>query len=567
MNEQQQQQQPVESTLSAAKAILFVIAGIFAIAFSAGLLMLVTPTLQQFAWLLGYVTIALIIITPCLLLGERVYKTFKAERRQDQQMNYIKPNANNAYAAVWLPDEKRFVQPVNGLLPTVVPEHYSPTISEHHHNDIAQLYKIMELAQRQAPDEQKLLNGPQFPAPRDFADVLRTGFLPSAKAIYIAESATRGDVTNGMYALCHVAMGGRTGGGKTNATRLLMGQLLYAGATVYLATPNFAQVKFNGRRLEDWRPIVAKLAEPPAREEMDIADMLFRFKELFERRKEQEERSPQRQSDIFLVLGELPGIMARMRKLVKTKRITYDPVEIIEILLRESRQYGIHIITEFQDALVQTIDLSSGARENIGTGIYSGGDLTTAKLLLNLAKGQSVDETGIGKLGASYVRIQEQAHEAARVPFFSNMALYMLLGTPPDPMPDDDIYDERQVPATYCRVVDGHYVNDGAPVEMERDEDAFVAGQEEAEIAAMRHAVEGSVTRQTGPLSARVAVTEVTSEERQDYPRMDTIQEVQFRAMYQIKPNIDECLKRIDGVSTRHRQHAREIVKRMERGS
>ena len=327
------------------------------------------------------------------------------------------------------------------------------------------------------------LSAPMYPPARDFAEVLRS-FQPSPKHIYLAETIER-PVTSDMYELTHVGLGGKTGGGKTNMTRLLTGQLCYIEASVYLATPNFAQVKLNGHRLEDWRPIVTKLAVPPAQTTKEIAELLMAFWQTFENRKAQEKITPRRQADIYLVLGELPGIAARMdqwykeqkRKAELQRRQGIDvpmprhPMEIVVMLLREARQYGVHIITEFQDALVNSIGLDSGARENLLTGVYYGGDLITAKLLLRLEKGEKVDERGIGVDGAAYIRTKKTPAQAARVPFFSNRSLYMLLGTPPDPMTDEEVFDESEIPATYYRVDEhGQYV-ESTVLKTDPDED------------------------------------------------------------------------------------------------
>lgn len=425
-----------------------------------------------------------------------------------------------------------------------------PALATYHAPRVERISEIASSAQA-AP-----LATPALPAPRDFADVL-ADFQPRIECIYLAESAA-GALTSGMYDLCHVGLGGRTGGGKTNTARLLTAQLCYVGATVYLATPNFAQVKLNGRRLEDWRPIVARLAEPPAREDQDIARLLQRFKLLFERRKAQEELTPRRPRDLFLVLGELPGIMARMDAIGFQEAPT-----IIEILLREARQYGVHVITEFQDALVKTLRLNSGVRENLLTGFYTGGDATTAKLLLDLPNGVKVDETGIGERGAVYLRTKNSAAQPARVPFFSNRALYMLLGTPPDPMPDQDITDESAIPLRYARVVDGGYID--APARprtsgSEPRDGAMLSRQDALSTGYQDELIQDILPRQTGPLGALVEPTHTALDERQDGPRLTDTQAVQFVALYRLRGNIDACLKQV-GCSSRYRQHARELIR------
>ena len=352
------------------------------------------------------------------------------------------------------------------------------------------------------------LPAPLYPAPFDFQEVLAT-FRPSQEKIYLAAKSNGDPLTSEMYQMCHVGLGGPTGGGKTNVNRLITSQLLYAGATVYLATPNFAQVKLNGHRLEDWRPIVARLAAPPAREDDEIASLILGFHELFNKRRRAESLSPRRPKDMFLVLGELPGITSRMRRWYKEQvRIAkqlrqkgedvpdpLDPMEVIILLLREARQYGVHIITEFQDALVNTIGLDSGARENIGTGVYFGGDQITAKLLLKLQKSEKIDERGIGSKGASYIYTKsEGVAQPARIPFFSNTALYELFEYPPDPMPDREIFREHEIPETYHPVMNGRYVESTAYVIVDDDEQS----QENGDSVSLSLAQE----RTTGPLAS-----------------------------------------------------------------
>jgi plasmid stabilization system protein ParE len=248
----------------------------------------------------------------------------------------------------------------------------------------------------------------------------------------------------------------------TNTTRLLTAQFERAGAQVYLASPNFAQVKLNQNHLEDWRPIVQHLAAPPAQTEQEIARLLHGFRTLLENRKRQEQGTPRRGQDVYLILGEWPGIVARVK----------DAPQILELLLRESRQYGIHIVTEFQDALVKTLGVSSGVRENLLHCYYFGGDLTTARVLLNLKKGESLNETGLGKQGAAYLRANEQTIVAGRVPHCTNRALYLLLGTPPDPLTDDEMTDESHIPETYYHVDEhGRYVDGGTSLDQEQEDD------------------------------------------------------------------------------------------------
>ena len=162
----------------------------------------------------------------------------------------------------------------------------------------------------------------------------------------------------------------------TNTTRLLTGQFIRAGACVYLASPNFAQLKLNKNHLEDWRPIVQHLAAPPAQSDAEIRTLLLQFRQLFEHRKSVEQHTARRGADVYLILGEWPGIVKRVK----------EAPEIIELLLRESRQYGIHLVTEFQDALVKTLGLD-----------FRRARKSPALLLLRRRPHHSEDRPGPGK--------------------------------------------------------------------------------------------------------------------------------------------------------------------------
>lgn len=297
---------------------------------------------------------------------------------------------------------------------------------------ISEVKEREQIAAKAAP----ALPAPIFPDPRNFEQI---NFRPTPDAIYLADSVN-GTITEPINRLTHIGLAGPTGGGKTNFTRLLTAQILFCKAEVYLASPNFAPVKLNQNHLEDWRPIMRWLKYPPAQDETDIAKLIESFLRLFEARKKQEQISPRREKDVFLILGEWPGIAKRVP----------DAPEKVGLLLRESRQYGIHVLTEIQDALVKTTQIDTGMVENLRTGGYFGGDKTTAKRILSLKPGQDITEEGLGKMGALWLRSYTHGLNAARVPLFTNKALYDMLGYPPDPVPDSEIWDNNQIPERYA---------------------------------------------------------------------------------------------------------------------
>ena len=276
------------------------------------------------------------------------------------------------------------------------------------------------------PRSDALQSDPRFPKPQDFAQILERGFIPTRNSILLMNTVN-GYATEAMSKLHHIGLAGSSGRGKTNLTRLIVAQLLACDAKVYMVNPNFAPIKHNGNRLEDWRPIAAKLQEPVARNAPEIATLLKYFMQIFKERREREQLTPKRGADIFLVLGEWPVIVEECPEAVKT----------IGRLLRQARQYGIHVLAEFQDALIETIKGNGGTRANYGTTFFFGGDFTTAKTLLNLPDGIKIDNTELGNLGAVYLKSFSSQAAPGRVPFFSNKALYMLLG-----FPDDEVTDE-----------------------------------------------------------------------------------------------------------------------------
>jgi hypothetical protein len=246
-----------------------------------------------------------------------------------------------------------------------------------------------------------------------------------------------GHVTNALNGLHHIGLAGPTGAGKTNVFRLLLGQTEACAddAEVYLANPNYAPIKINEKSVEDWRPIAARLSAPPAWRIEDIMAILDGAVAELETRREQQQRDPRPRKTIYYAFGEWPAIYS-MVLYEYGKKTAEQTVAKMGRLLREARQYNLRVVSEFQDALVQTIGGNSGLRENYRTVVYLGGDPTTARALLDLKPGQSVKEDGLGQLGAAVIRCQSNPLVRGRVPFMSNQALYMLLGEPEMPLPD-----------------------------------------------------------------------------------------------------------------------------------
>lgn len=232
--------------------------------------------------------------------------------------------------------------------------------------------------------------------------------------------------------LCHVALTGSTGGGKSNLLRLLLAQLLAAGARVVLADPHYAPIDPDDPQTGDWRPIERRLLSPPAVSPDEIGDLLtWTDQELTDRldmRRAGERVGP----PLFLALDELPSIHAQVN----------GAADVLGRVVREGRKVGVFAVSSAQDFLVKSIGGSGAARDNFRTAYYVGGDKTSAAALLDV-KARDIDDSSLGR-GVVMLRNQSAAPTAtiARVPLVSNESLYRLL-----PAPSSDSSDSSRTAA------------------------------------------------------------------------------------------------------------------------
>ena len=268
-----------------------------------------------------------------------------------------------------------------------------------------------------------------LPDVTDLANIARD-FRPSKDAILLALGDGGERLTAPVSALCHVALCGATGQGKSNLLRLLLPQLQAIGARVVLTDPHYADIDpENG---DDWRGIRQRLYMPPAVKPRDIDAMLDYMLAELDRRLELRNKGEKVGAPLFLAYDELPVIVDTVK----------DAPERLGRILREGRKVAILTVGASQEFLVKTIGGSSGARDQYRTAYYVGGDRTSASALLDLPA-RAIDD---GPLGHGVALLRSKATPAARlvrVPLASNAGVAMLLdatslgtspGTSPEPI-------------------------------------------------------------------------------------------------------------------------------------
>jgi hypothetical protein len=270
----------------------------------------------------------------------------------------------------------------------------------------------------------------------DLAEVFRAS-RPGPHGVFVARGATTGDIWVPPARLCHVLGGGNTGGGKTIIVRDFAMQLVsIENIKVYMYDPHAALVKRqpDGRVL-DWRPIHPRLALgraiTDAREMCDLLeDMVNRE---MEERKRRERAYRAIGEAIFILVEELPILADE----------SPEAISYLARLLKRSRQYLIFLICVSQNLLVKTTGLDSGDRSQYRTGLYTGGDDITAKIVLDLASIKEIDESVLGDVGVAYTRTAVSPLQVSRVGYASNAACYDLLGAPSIRLPDRPLSDRE----------------------------------------------------------------------------------------------------------------------------
>lgn len=255
---------------------------------------------------------------------------------------------------------------------------------------------------------------PALPGPVDLARVLSAP--PSLDRVLLAVGPGGAPITTGARDMGHVAFAGATGGGKSNLLRLLLAQLLAAGARAILTDPHYTPLDVDTG--EDWRPIAAHLLYPPAVGPAEIADVLgwliTELESRLARRRAGEPIGP----PLYWAADELPAIVAAVPGADAT----------LGRIVREGRKVRVYAVTSAQDWLTRTVGGSQAMKENFLTAFYTGGDASSARLLLDLRG--TIDDAGLGR-GLAWLRCKATpAAQLVRVPLASNDAIAGLLPAP-----------------------------------------------------------------------------------------------------------------------------------------
>lgn len=255
-----------------------------------------------------------------------------------------------------------------------------------------------------------------------FSQLLASGFRPTMEKIFLGRLPDGTDITVAVRDLCHVALAGNTGGGKSSLMRLIVAQLCYLKVPTVLLNPHY--MPYDHDAGEDWTPFDHALSAPAAGcAEYDMIAKYLRWAaevELPERIALARNGGKPRRA-CFFVLDELPAIV---------KHIKQAP-EWIAAILREGRKYGLFLIVASQDFLAKTVSNKDGEgeiRKQYRTALYVGGGVTTAKVLLDVQDASDIPETQLG-MGTIMLRCKAtKSAVLANVCYVDNESLYALLG-------------------------------------------------------------------------------------------------------------------------------------------
>lgn len=324
-----------------------------------------------------------------------------AEPNQDGLLPVLLSDSGTARAAL---DGYHQARIEAGRRPNV-PVHYAPHITYSPALD----YRANPTGAAVLPTEQ-----PAALALPGLTDLAALSYQPSLGAILLGLGEGGELITVPAKALCHVAMVGATGGGKSNLMRLVLPQLQAIGARVVLADPHYAP--FDQESGDDWRPIASRLHLAPAVSAGEISALFDHLVDELDRRLELRRRGERIGPPLFLAMDELPVIADSVP----------GAVDRLARLLREGRKVGLLSVGAAQSFLVKVIGGDSSAREAYRTAFYVGGDLRSAAALLDLPQ-REIAEGALGQ-GVAYLRSASTAPaRLVRIPLASNQAVAGLL--------------------------------------------------------------------------------------------------------------------------------------------
>lgn len=250
-----------------------------------------------------------------------------------------------------------------------------------------------------------------LPGPVDLAAL---DVRPSEQRILLGMDE-HGPIAVSVQQLCHVALLGSTGGGKSNLLRLLVPQLQAIGAEVGLADPHYAPI--DPESGDDWRLIEQRLRFAPAVKAGEIDQLLDYMTEELDRRLERRRKNERVGKPLFLAFDELPSIADTV----------HNAIPRLGRLLREGRKVHLLTLGASQSMLVKEVGGSSALRDQYRTAVYVGGDRKSAAAILDIAE-RAIDD---GPLGGGVVLLRSEATKPprlVRVPLVSNEAIAALLG-------------------------------------------------------------------------------------------------------------------------------------------
>ncbi len=253
-----------------------------------------------------------------------------------------------------------------------------------------------------------------------FSELLKSGWRPRIDQIYVGTDTQGRHLFVAAKDLCHVALAGATGHGKSSLLRLLLAQLCYLKLPVVLLNPHY--MIFDKDHHEDWTPYTPYLKKDPMvyKEIVNIETMLkWMAEDLLERRKERTSRGESAGKPFFFILDEYPDIKAEIK----------DAPKYVGKILRQGRKYGIFLIVASQDFSVKTLGVEGegAVRKCFLTTFYVGGDGVSAKELLNTSI-RDIPENDLGR-GTIMLKCAVTANPVlVHVPYVDNESLSLLLG-------------------------------------------------------------------------------------------------------------------------------------------